>query len=246
MMRRLLSLLGLLAAATPNNATAQLFIDVEGGVAVLGRNDVRIPNEGGTDFSFVNDLDAEPTVALRLRVGWDITPRHHVSALLAPLSFTAAGAFDRPVDFEDVTFPAGAQIEGTYKFNSYRLTYRYTPIRSSRLRFGFGLSLKIRDARVALASETNAAESTDVGLVPLLNLDFAWRFAGRASLLLNADGAWAPQGRAEDVLLAVEYAPSDAVALRLGYRLLEGGADVDQVYNFALVHYGTFGVTLRF
>jgi hypothetical protein len=217
-----------------------------GVLAVLGRNDVRIPNDGGTDFSFVTDLDADPAVALRLRIGWDITPRHQLSVLVAPLSFTAAGTFDRPITFEDVTFPAGATVEGTYKFNSYRLTYRFTPVRSSRIRFGFGLSVKIRDARVALASETDAAESTDVGVVPLLNLDFAWRFAARTSLLLNADGAWAPQGRAEDVLLALEYAPFDGAALRLGYRLLEGGADVDQVYNFALVHYGTFGVTLRF
>jgi hypothetical protein len=245
-MCRVLSLVVVLAAVSPGITAAQAFVDVEGGVAVLGRNDVRIPNEGGTDFSFVEDLDADPTVALRLRLGWDITPRHHVSVLFAPLSFSAAGSFDRPVTFEGVTFPADTPVGGTYKFNSYRLTYRYTPVRSSRLRFGFGLSLKIRDARVALASEADSSESTDVGLVPLLNLDFAWRFAGRASLLFNADGAWAPQGRAEDVLLAVEYATSDAVALRLGYRLLEGGADVDQVYNFALVHYATFGVTLRF
>jgi hypothetical protein len=245
-MPRLLALLGVLAATTPGTATAQLFVDLEGGVAMLGRNDVRIPNDGGTDFSFVNDLDADPAVALRLRVGWDITSRHHISVLVAPLSFTADGTFDRPVAFEDVTFPTGTPVQGTYKFNSYRLTYRFTPVRSSHLRFGFGLTVKIRDARVALTSETDAAENTDVGVVPLLNLDFAWRFAGRTSLLLNADAAWAPQGRAEDVLLAIEYAPSDAVALRLGYRLLEGGADVDQVYNFALVHYGTFGVTLRF
>ncbi len=245
-MRRLIALLGVVAAGTPGAATAQLFVDLEGGVAVQGRNDVRIPNDGGADFSFVDDLDADPAVALRLRLGWDITPGHHVSALVAPLSFTADGTFDRPVSFEDATFPAGAPVTGTYKFNSYRLTYRFTPVRSSRLRFGFGLSVKIRDAKVALASETDAAESTDVGVVPLLNLDFAWRFARRTSLLLNADAAWAPQGRAEDVLLAVEYRASDAAALRAGYRVLEGGADVPQVYNFALVHYGTLGVTLRF
>jgi hypothetical protein len=245
-MQRLLALLLVVAATMPGTATAQLFVDLEGGVAALGRNDVRIPNDGGTDFSFVDDLDADPAVALRLRLGWDITPRHHLSVLVAPLSFTAAGTFDRPVTFEDVTFPPGTPVEGTYKFNSYRLTYRFTPVRSTRVRFGFGLTIKTRDARVALASAADAAESTDVGVVPLVNLDFAWRFAGRMSLLLNADAAWAPQGRAEDLLLAVEYASSEAVALRLGYRLLEGGADVAQVYNFALVHYATFGMTLRF
>jgi hypothetical protein len=244
-MRRLVALLGVLAAVAPPAASAQFFIDVEGGVALLGRNDVRIPNDGGTDFSFKDDLGADPARSFRFRFGWDITPRHHLSALIAPLSFSAAGTFDRPTTLEDVTFPADTPVEGIYKFNSYRLTYRFTPVRSSRIRFGFGGSVKIRDARVALVSQSDSAESTDVGVVPLLNLDFAWRFAGRTSLLLNADAAWAPQGRAEDVLLALEHVPSDAVALRLGYRLLEGGADVDQVFNFAFVHYATLGVTLR-
>jgi len=246
MMARLSLILSLLVILAHAAAEAQLFVDVEGGVAVLGRNDVRIPNEGGTDFSFVDDLDADPAPALRLRAGWDITPRHHVSVLFAPLTFYGAGTFDRPVTFTDVTFPAGTAVEGTYKFNSYRLTYRFTPVRSTRVRFGFGLTAKVRDAKVALESDTESAEDTDLGVVPLINLDFAWRFAGRTSFLLNADAAWSPQGRAEDVLLAIEHAPSDAVAMRLGYRLLEGGADVEQVYNFALVNYVTFGVTVRF
>ena len=245
-MRPAIAIIFLLAAAAPQSAAAQVLLDVEGGAAFLGRNDVRIPNEGGTEFSFVDDLDADPAPVLRLRLGWEITPRHQVSALFAPLTFYGSGTFDRPVTFTDVTFPAGTAVQGTYKFNSYRFTYRFTPVRASRIRFGFGLTVKIRDAKVALESDSTAAEDTDVGVVPLFNLDFAWRFANRTSLRVNADAAWSPQGRAEDVLLAVEHAATDAVALRLGYRLLEGGADVDQVYNFALVHYATFGVTMRF
>jgi hypothetical protein len=30
----------------------------------------------------------------------------------------------------------------------------------------------------------------------------------------------------------------------LGYRILEGGADNDEVYNFALFHYAAVGVTV--
>jgi hypothetical protein len=34
--------------------------------------------------------------------------------------------------------------------------------------------------------------------------------------------------------------------VRVGYRLLEGGADVDEVYTFALLHYAVGGLALRF
>jgi hypothetical protein len=33
--------------------------------------------------------------------------------------------------------------------------------------------------------------------------------------------------------------------LKAGYRLLEGGADNDEVYNFTLVNYATIGLIAR-
>jgi hypothetical protein len=39
---------------------------------------------------------------------------------------------------------------------------------------------------------------------------------------------------------------SDRVDLDLGYRLLEGGADNDEVYAFAFFHYAVAGVRVRF
>ena len=51
----------------------------------------------------------------------------------------------------------------------------------------------------------------------------------------GGDALAAPQGRAEDVLLAPYVDLSERVRFRIGYRLLEGGADNDEVYNFALV-----------
>ncbi|MDP8255108.1 MAG: hypothetical protein P9M14_05120 [Candidatus Alcyoniella australis] len=56
----------------------------------------------------------------------------------------------------------------------------------------------------------------------------------------------APQGRAEDVLAALTVDLSDDARLRLGYRLLEGGADNDKVYTFAVIHYAALGFEARF
>ena len=63
---------------------------------------------------------------------------------------------------------------------------------------------------------------------------------------MDGDALAAPQGRAEDVLIAATYEVSDNLAIRAGYRILEGGADNDEVYNFALFNYASVGVTYTF
>jgi hypothetical protein len=65
-------------------------------------------------------------------------------------------------------------------------------------------------------------------------------------ILLEGDGLAAPQGRAEDVLVALEYRPTERVLLKAGYRVLEGGVDVAEVYNFTLVNYAAFGGSVIF
>jgi hypothetical protein len=82
--------------------------------------------------------------------------------------------------------------------------------------------------------------------VPLLNFRVLWQLTEEWGVLLEGDAAAAKQGRAEDVLLALQYRLSDRLLLRAGYRILEGGADVEEVYNFALVHYLGVGVTYTF
>jgi hypothetical protein len=68
----------------------------------------------------------------------------------------------------------------------------------------------------------------------------------RLSLLLEGDALAAPQGRAEDILVAARYKINDAASMSVGYRLLEGGADNDEVYNFSLFNYASLGFLYTF
>jgi hypothetical protein len=63
-------------------------------------------------------------------------------------------------------------------------------------------------------------------------------------ILLEGDALAAPQGRAEDVLIAATYSFSDHLGLKAGYRILERGADNDEVYNFALFNYASVGLLI--
>lgn len=86
----------------------------------------------------------------------------------------------------------------------------------------------------------------DLGAVPLLYAYARYQATDRFAVELEADALAAPQGRAEDVSVKGVWRVSDRVDLDFGYRLLEGGADNDEVYTFAFFHYAVAGVRVRF
>jgi hypothetical protein len=223
---------------------ARFTADVETGLVFSGYNDVRIPGDTGTLFSLSQELETERSVFFRLKLGYVIARRHSVTLLIAPLRLSGEGRVNRDILFEDRDFPANTPLESTYRFDSYRIGYRYHFFESRPLEFGAGVTLKLRDASIKLAADNQTAEKKNTGFVPLINFMATWKPTQHFSLLLDGDALAAPQGRAEDVLLALRYSPSSRVGLKLGYRILEGGADVDEVYSFALVNYLVVGGTL--
>lgn len=221
-------------------------IDLEGGGVLTGYNDVRIPGTTGTLFSLVDDLETDPSLYFRVRISYILSERHTVSLLAAPLRLDADGTSDRTILYEGETFEAGEPLDALYRFDSYRLTYRYEFYRSSRLQAGVGITAKIRDASIRVESGSLSAEKKNTGFVPLLNFNMTWSISSAFGLLLEGDALAAPQGRAEDVQLALFYEPARRVTVRLGYRVLEGGADNDEVYSFAMLHYMVLGASFEF
>jgi len=225
---------------------AQANIDIESGAVFTGYNNVRIPGDAGTLFSLKTDLNAKPNAFIRLRAGYTIKSRHTISLLYAPLIVKSNGSTNKQINFEGVTFPSNIDLNASYKFNSYRITYRYDIVKRPKFEFGLGFTAKIRDAEIALHSQGLAASKKNVGFVPIINFRLNWKMNDKIGVLFEGDALAAPQGRAEDVLLAVTYKFSDQFLVRFGYRILEGGADNDEVYNFALFHYASVGVSYTF
>lgn len=224
---------------------SQVDVDIETGAVFKGYSDVRIPGKGGTLFSLSDELNADTELFYRIRLFYHFNARHHLGALFAPLSVNSTGQLDRDLVFAGETFPANTPLNASYKFNSYRLVYRYDFLRKEKLELGVGFTAKIRDARIAVQTHSLAAEKTNVGFVPILHFRLAAKLNDRFAFLLEGDALAAPQGRAEDVLAALMMQASKRVSLKLGYRLLEGGADNDKVYNFALLHYAAVGAIIH-
>jgi hypothetical protein len=230
-------LMFLLFLAGIQTVIAQMNINVESGMVTTGYNDIRIPGDEGTLFSLNDDFNSESSVYFRLRGIYTFNPRHTISLLYAPLVVHSAGTTAKQINFSGTTFPSNTFVKASYKFNSYRATYRYDFIKNAKTEFGFGFTAKIRDAKIELQSPGLIGEKKNVGFVPILNFRWLWNCNDKLGLLLEGDALAAPQGRAEDVRIAAMYTISDNIGISAGYRILEGGADNDKVYSFALFHY---------
>jgi len=240
--RAVLAVVAMVVVAHP--AAAQVEAEIEAAVVVASRNDARIPGDTGTKLSLVDELSTPPAPAFRVRLGYRLAERHLFSALYAPLRVNARGTVNRDVEFLGATYPAGTPLLAVYRFDSYRLTYRYSVVWNEGLDVGVGFTAKIRNAETSLYGVA-ARRKTNTGFVPLLNAHLAWRPSdGAFGIVLDVDALAAPQGRAEDVLVAATWAFRQDLELRVGYRMVEGGADNAEVYSFAWFHYAVIGLKM--
>ena len=149
------------------------------------------------------------------------------------------------ISFSGATYSAGQPTRATYTFNSYRLTYRYRLHASDRTTAWIGFTGKVRDAVIALEQNAVTSRKDDLGFVPLLHVAGEWRITPRWFLSLDADALAGGPGRAEDVALKAGFDLGDGWAVQAGYRTVEGGADVDEVYTFAWLHYAVVSIARR-
>lgn len=244
-----LALFVLVASAS---LSAQLRLTSESGFAFNGYNDVRAPNaetDQSTLFSFTEDFEPQQPIAfLRLQAAYTFKEKHTLELTAVPVRFNYETRDQGIITFEGEVFDTNLDItEGRYEFDTYRFSYRYGLVRNDKIRLEVGLTALLRDARIALTQGDRLAENTDLGFVPLLSFLFDAKLAPRLSFLLAGDALVGPQGRAEDVFAGLEYQLiPDRFFLKAGYRIIEGGADVSQVYNFALFHIANIGIASTF
>lgn len=246
--RRIVAILSLSAAtATLSHAqTPRVELEAEAGPAWISRNNAQIPNNNSaTRFSLNEITGSGPWPAGRVYLTWNVNDRHSLRALVAPLSITETGTALKPISFAGGNFAADVPVEATYKFNSYRLTYRYKLRSTERSHVWVGATAKIRDANIQLEQGSTSANKKDLGFVPLLHVAADWRATNRLVLLTDIDALAGGPGRAIDATAKISYDKGGRVAYRLGYRMVEGGADVDEVYSFAWVHYAVASVVVR-
>lgn len=241
--------LAMLAVAPVGHAYAQtgsrIGVSFEVASVWSARNDVRIPPDTGTEFSIVDLIGSGPSGAVRTEVTIRLARRHGLRFVHAPLRVTGRGTPSTPVSFAGRQF-APVPTDAEYQFSSYRATYRYRLYDGATWRWQVGFTGFVRDARIALTQAGTAAEDTDVGFVPLGHVGAEARLADRWRVAVEIDGAAAPQGRAFDFAATLNYEPTPRWTVGAGYRTIEGGADVDEVFTFAWLNAAIVRAGVRF
>ena len=243
----LLSLALLPALARPEEPSLHPALDLETGVVWASRNDVAVPGTTGTHFSApVGGGDFQVSPAPYVRVGVALGyGRHTLSLTFAPLRLSGNGLSGANVLFRNVSFTADPDASFYYRFDTYRLTYRYALLSDPRFELALGATALLRDSEVSLSQAGVSTAQTNTGLLPLVSFRLAWRFAGAFGLSLDGDGIVFSTGRFEDVALALELATGD-LTFRAGYRFVESGTDTQTIYNFAWLNHALVGVSYGF
>jgi hypothetical protein len=243
----LLFLLGPAAHAGDTTADAYPWrIGVETGPVWQNRNDVQIPGNTGTRFSLADLAGSGPYPFVRFELTYELNDRHSLRFLLAPFEYTETGILDKNVAFAGQNYSAGQSTEASYKFNSYRATYRYRFYDSDDWQWHVGATLKIRDADIGLRQGNVSSSDDDLGVVPLINLYGEYSATDRWTLVIDFDGLASPQGRAFDLGLLARYDLDKQWYVAGGYRTLEGGADNDDLYTFGWFNYAVLSAGYRF
>ena len=218
------------------STNAQAFFNLESGAFFTNMNDIRNGNNGPL-FSLKNDFKTPVSSFFRLRAGYLSNGKNYFSFLYAPLKIVETGTIEKDILFDGNNFKANIPIEAVYKFNSYRFTYNRRIINKANFKFGIGLSAKIRDAGVSLKNRELSSENFSIGFAPLVNLLANWDLSQKMGIDFLGEGLAASKGRAIDLSLSGRYRLNKNLQGNIGYRLLEGGANGTNGYNFIQLHF---------
>jgi hypothetical protein len=126
----------LISLLSGTGSGSEWFLDFEGGAAFTGYNDVQIPSDSGTRFSLADEIVSSPAIVLRFRGGVTLVERHTLFVLAAPLTVKGVGTLDQEINYQGKPFHQGTEVHSSYRFDSYRLTYRYSIVDKPALDWG--------------------------------------------------------------------------------------------------------------
>lgn len=143
------------------------------------RIDAKATARPGTELTLEDDLDltdrkGTPYVAMGMRLGerWRMEFEYYV------LDRSGTRTLTRDIDWGDVTYPAGVEVDSTFDTTVYRLTGGYSFHKTADSEAGLGFGLHVTDFETSLSGQGLGAVGNGIGfqreardaLVPLPTL----------------------------------------------------------------------------
>ncbi|MDP7321510.1 MAG: hypothetical protein QF441_12940 [Bacteriovoracaceae bacterium] len=205
---------------------SEISIDIGQTETVFNR--ISIPSSQANQLSLPED---ESLTSFRLTGFMDTKKGNQIYFLIAPLEVQYQFESDKNFKFNDINFTNNTQTKFNYKFNSYRVGYLWT-WKTDSLKYWIGAVAKIRDAKTEVIQGSQTDSFSNIGLVPLLSAGLNLKLYKELYLFTHTDALGSSRGSAYDSQVELKYQIQDYSA-SLGKRILGGGAENDDVYNFA-------------
>jgi hypothetical protein len=193
-----------------------------GFLAVLDHK-IQFGEENTTYFDYVRDGGQDVLLPIsRLSLELDFK-RNTFILLYQPINIERQVVLKNDVQIDNVFFPASTNLNTTYSFPFYRVSYlRHLKFKGDRFKLALGASVQIRNATIKFESSDGSLlkVTSDIGIVPLIKLRASYRQSKFLSLELEADGMYAPisylNGSDNDILGSILD-----VSLRQNFQLME-------------------------
>lgn len=226
---------------------AQFDIFVESGAVWQNRNDFQIPPQSSATRVELDRYKEGPFFHFRSEAYYRPSKNHGFRLVWAPFSVTINSPSESPIVFNGTQFnggPSGYQFQ--YTFNSYRGTYFYSFWGQGEEQLNLGITAKIRQARIEVRQGNQVESYKNLGFVPLIYFEYQKKIATDWLFNFQFDGLAGGPGRAFDVALKLRRKFNDKWTAGLGYRVLGGGADNEEVFTFSWFNYAVLDVGYNF
>jgi len=210
----------------------RLFFWETGGSHVT-RNDVRVPNPGGTPIDFRFDAENDPTVTAFVSLRWsDEEIRHTFSAAFAPFEVREVLKLEQDITFEDSVIAAGTTVQTRAAIWDYRVGYLYSVLRRPRAALFLGASLTVMETTIGFSTgDDGDASVSDSVSRPMVRIGAevvpAYRWLVHASLDWWSDS----EIKIADATVQVGYRLHPHWLLSLGYRRVERKIDTEELFS---------------
>ncbi len=223
-----------------NSTFARHIFDIESGSIHQSTN--KIGSGTGSQKIDLLSLENKSQSYSRFSYYFNIDRKNSIRFLIAPFNSSGSGYLPQSTEYKGQMFNAIDPLYYSYKFNSYRLTYRRNVFESRDLLIRIGITGKIRDAHVKLFQGDASSINTNIGFVPLLHFNIEYKPFEKFKFIFEGDVAGSKYGRAMDVSLSGKYDIQNDLHLSCGYRILEGGVMMKDNYNRVLINYYFLGL----
>jgi hypothetical protein len=196
----------------------------------------------GTSFDAEQELGFDDANRFRAEAAWRFAPRHRLRAMYFDNDRSNTRRLDEEIEFDDTTFPVGAEVNAQNRTTIIELTYEYSFMQREgwELAGSFGLHQTTFEmsldadvtAGAGSASRHLAGEAKTEAPLPLIGLRGSWQLA--EDWLLNAQVQYfqleydAYDGSIADYKVDLVWMFAEHFGVGLGYNQFAFRVDVDE------------------